>query len=255
MRILAFLLSGSLLFAQLESNTVTVTAARAVAVQPDQVVFSVFVAAPSTASFEEVLASLQGSGITAAQFSSISSPTQLVTTNPLLSVTPQQQWRFTVPEPLAKFKDTALMLAAFQKTFAQKANGFTLGFTVAGAQASQQLLTPRQCPVSDLIDDARTQAQKLAVAAGLTLGPILALSSASSTGALGGVIAVAPSVAQRSGDFSFSGTGSPFPGNYIPISRISQDSFASFLLGGISTLPPVQPLNCYLTVRFGASLY
>jgi hypothetical protein len=217
------------------------------------------VVAADSASFEDVVQSLQGSGITAAQLSGIGNPLTLVTTG-LPGVAAPLQWVFTVPEPLAKFKETAAMLAALQQTVAQKGNGFNLSFSVSGAQASPKLLTARQCPVTDLLADARTQAQKLSGAAGLTLGPILALSSANSTGVLASSIAViSPTPAQRNGDFSFllPGDTTPFPGNIIPISRISSgDIFASFLLGTIYTaLPPVQPLTCYLTVKFGATRY
>src|SRR5579862_2598794 len=113
MRILTFFFAASMLFAQLESNTVTVTATRTVTVQPDQVVFTVSVLSPPTASIDDVLAMLQGSGITASQFSGVSGPLQLSETTGISVGTSSQllQWTFSLPEPVGQFKATAATLS------------------------------------------------------------------------------------------------------------------------------------------------
>jgi uncharacterized protein YggE len=49
---------------------------------------------------------------------------------------------------------------------------------VEGTQVSQQLQQSQTCSNADLVADATAQAQKLAAAAGLTLGPVLQLSNA-----------------------------------------------------------------------------
>src|ERR1700682_1639233 len=60
----AFVLSVSLAYGQLDSNSITITASRNTAVEPDQVVFSVGVSAGLNSSLDDVLAALAGSGIT-----------------------------------------------------------------------------------------------------------------------------------------------------------------------------------------------
>ena len=70
-----------------------------------------------------------------------------------------------------------------EQTIAQNNSGLTLTFTVEGTQASQshKMQQSQPCSNADLIADATAQAQKLAAAAGLTLGPILRLSNAPSS--------------------------------------------------------------------------
>ncbi len=251
MRLLVFLLASSMLFAQLESNTVTVTATRSVALQRDQVVFIVSVITPAATSLDDVTAALQGSGITAGQLVDVANPLALVITASAPPAPRLLQWGFSVSVPVAKFKDTAAMLTALQKTIVQRANGFQLSYAVNGVMASQQSAGASLCPVADLIGDARTHAQKLAVGSGLTLGPIVGLSSVSSTAtptAVAAFIGLVP--AQRSGDFS-----SLLPGNIISIPGI-YDPYASFLLGGVLSVPStVQPLACSLAVKFAATRY
>lgn len=54
-------------------------------------------------------------------------------------------------------------------------------FSVQGTQVSQQLQQSQPCVISDLLANARMQAQSLAAAAGFTLDVILAMSSTVST--------------------------------------------------------------------------
>ena len=75
--ILGFLLSASLAFGQLDSNSITVTASQSVNLQPDQVLFAVYVSTPLTASLDDVLAAVKGAGITSANFSGVYSSATL----------------------------------------------------------------------------------------------------------------------------------------------------------------------------------
>src|SRR5579864_7275161 len=175
-----------LAFGQLDSNSVTVTATRSMAQQPDQVLFEVIVQSSINTSLDSVVAALQGSGITAANLSGVGSGPQLI---PVISPAPQPlpaaftpmiEWVFTLPVPLVKIKDTASTLSALQKSIVQQSNGLTLSFNVQGAQVSTQSQQSQVCPIPDLLADATAQAQKLAAAAGLSLGVVLAMSSAAS---------------------------------------------------------------------------
>jgi len=171
-------------FAQLDSNSATVTATRSMTQQPDQVLFAVFVQSGLNTSLDDVVAALQGSGITAANFSGVSTaPVTFASLTPTPqppTVTPMLQWTFALPSPLAKIKDTIATLTALQKSIAQQNNGLILSFNVQGTQVSAQSQQSHACPTSDLLSDARAQAQKLADAAGVSLGAVLAMSSATS---------------------------------------------------------------------------
>jgi hypothetical protein len=177
----ALVMSASLAFGQIDSNAVTVTASRNANLQPDTVLFGVGVTSGFNVSLDDVVAALAGSGITAANFSSVSSQQGLVFTGPVVpnppALQPMLQWNFALPVPLAKLKDTATTLSNIQQNIAKKNAGLAMSFSVQGTQVSQQLQQSQPCVVADLIADARVQAQKLADAAGLALGQILGLSS------------------------------------------------------------------------------
>src|SRR5260370_95859 len=68
-------------------------------------------------------------------------------------------------------------------TITQINSGLTLSFSVSGLQVSQDLLHSQTCTVTDLLSDARSQAQKLATAANLYLGTVLAMSGVTSMNA------------------------------------------------------------------------
>jgi hypothetical protein len=211
------ILSVPAAFAQLDSNSVTVSATRSMTQQPDQVLFAVNVQSGLNTSLDDVVAALQGSGITAANFSSVSTGANLVLNLPPTMAPPQLQWIFALPAPLAKIKDTVATLSALQKTIAQQNNGLTLSFNVQGTQVSAQSQQSHVCPTSDLLADATTQAQKLAAIAGLSLGSVLAMSSGTSvSGSVGSAV-----------------------------------SIAGVLLGA----PPVLPSVCSMTVKFALLRY
>jgi hypothetical protein len=179
-RILSLLLvlSASLAFGQIDSNAVTVTASRNANLQADTVLFGVTITSGVNVGLDDVVAALAGSGVTTANLSSVSSPQFIVALSPVTQPPPPiLQWTFALPVPLAKLKDTATTLNTVQQNIAKKNNGLTMSFSVQGTQVSQQLQQSQPCVVADLIADARAQAQKLADAAGLSLGSILAMSS------------------------------------------------------------------------------
>src|SRR6266481_4997507 len=94
------LASASLVSAQTDSNSITVVASRNTSLQADQAVFGVAVTSGLNASFEDVLGALQGSGITLASFTGVSSPlSPVVFSLPVIGTTPialmaNLQWSF-----------------------------------------------------------------------------------------------------------------------------------------------------------------
>lgn len=189
-RIFLFFMAVSYGFAQLDSNSLTVSATRSASLQADQAVFGIYVESDSTAGLNDVVAAVQGAGLTLANFLSVSSP-QLIYAPPAgPQPQPRLQWTFGLPVPIAKTKDTVATLTTLQQSLAQDNAGMRLTFSVQGTQVSLPLQQSQSCSMADLITDARGQAQKLAAAAGLTLGSILAMSSNTASTSLGSSVYV-----------------------------------------------------------------
>jgi len=155
-------------FGQLDPHTLTITATRQINLQPDQVVFALSVSSSAGTNFGQILAALTGQGITSANFTGINN-----------NLAPQLQWTFTLAAPLANLTTTIGTLTKLQQTITQNNSGLALAFSVNGTQVSQQLQQSQTCSTPDLIADATVQAQKLANAAGLAIGPVLSVSSGS----------------------------------------------------------------------------
>ena len=130
------------------------------------------------ATIDDVLAALPGSGITMAYFQGFNSGYLYTQSG---SQTATLQWAFQFAVPLTKVKDTVTLLTGFQQA-AKKNNGLSITFSIQGTQSSAP---PQTCSLSDLVADARAQAQKLASGAGLSAGNILAMSSPTSSGTFG----------------------------------------------------------------------
>jgi len=178
------LLCCSLAFGQVESNSITVSASQNASLQPDQAIFAVTVQSGVNTGLDDVVAALQGSGITAANFTGVNTQGQaiaILSAGPLPTPVPTIGWTFSLPVPLANTKATVATLTTVQQNITKLNNGMTLSFNIVGTQVSQQLAQSQTCSLAGLIASATTQAQNLASASGLTLGSILALSSATSS--------------------------------------------------------------------------
>lgn len=159
---LLFLMTVSA-FAQLDDNTITITATRQATLQPDQIVFSVSVLTPQAAGLDVVLAMLPGTGVTEANLGEVysNSPNAL-------------QWYFTLATSFLEASATVKLLTQLES----QSKG-AVSFYVQGTQVSQALQQSQPCSQAALVADARNQAQMLASAAGLTVGPVLAVSDGS----------------------------------------------------------------------------
>jgi uncharacterized protein YggE len=169
--VLAILLLGAApAFGQIESHTVTISAARSLVFEPDQIVLQLSVRSNPSATLDQIVGALSSLGVTGADL------TGTYNSNPLTL-----SWNFSFTAPLANLTATMGSITKIEQTIAQNNSGLTLTFYISGTQVSQQLQQAQTCPNSDLISDASAQAQKLASAAGMTLGPILRLSNALSS--------------------------------------------------------------------------
>jgi uncharacterized protein YggE len=185
-RIFIFLATATAAFAQLDSNSVTVSASRNTSLQADQAVFAIYVNSGLNVNLTDVVAAVQSAGLTLSNFQSVSTTQSGFIQVPggptgIPSMQPALQWVFALPVPVSKIKDTATALNTLQQSIAQSKNGMTMSFSVAGTQVSPGLQQSQVCAMPDLLSDARAQAQKLAEAANMTVGAILAMSSSTAT--------------------------------------------------------------------------
>ena len=175
MRGLTFLLlaSASISFGQLDSNSVTIQASRGIDLKPDVATLGVSVASGLSTGLDEVVAALHGTGITSANLVGVGTIARI----PLRGSTSETSlsWSFSLSVPFAALKNTVATLSALQGNLARQSGGLTLEFSVDGSDVSPQLRSAQTCPIPDLIADARSEAKKLTDAAGMGLGPILAL--------------------------------------------------------------------------------
>jgi uncharacterized protein YggE len=170
-----FSLAAAPVFAQLPSNTLTITANRTINPQPDEALFSLSVTSSATTNLGQIVAALSGVGITSENLAGVGNNT----------TPPSFQWNFTLDVPLSNLTATIASLNNLEKTIAQNNSGLILTFTVEGTQvspAAQQQQQSQPCSNAELIADATAQAQKLAAAAGMILGPIMKLSNAPTAG-------------------------------------------------------------------------
>jgi uncharacterized protein YggE len=159
--------------AQIDSNSITVTATRNASGPPDQAVVSVAVSSGYGVNLSDVLAAVQPVGLTVANFTGLNStPILNPFPGPIPAPAPAVNWSFRLLAPLNKLKDTLAALATLQQNIGKNNSGLGLQFAVQGTQSSQT----QPCSPTDLMTDARAQAQKLADASGLTLSNVLALS-------------------------------------------------------------------------------
>jgi len=203
-----YLIGASLLFGQLDSDTVTIQASRSISVTPDQTAFYVSISASPATSLDQIVAMLAPIGINASNFTSVFANNQSL------------QWSFRLAVPFTKTTSTIASLIALEHSIGQNNSGMSLMFQIQGTQVSAQAIQSQTCAAKDLVADAQAQAQNLAAAAGLYIGPIVAISDGSSI------------TAAQIYD----------PSTSVPVSRLA---FA-FPLFGYSTTPS----GCYLEVKF-----
>jgi len=219
MRKLIWLLAfAPAVWAQLDDNTLTVSASRPLpSLQPDQAVFSVNAITPLSASLDDVLALLAGSGITAANLVNAQESGSSTQTG-IPGISPSLQWTFSLTVPIAKLGSTAAALNTASLASTSQISYNVYSQISAAAQASQQ------CPYPLLVQDAQTQAQKLASISGVNLGPMISISDGSSLTSSGYLAVV------LAGNFA----------QGIPASR----------LGSFFTAPIAPPPSCTMTVQF-----
>jgi uncharacterized protein YggE len=114
-------------------RTITVTASRNATVAPDLGVITVDVVTPTDAALDDVLAAAQGSIVTAANFTSVSTVNRLDSTGKTYH--DYLDWGFTLTTALSNLKATLGQLTALQVAVGTKNNGMTV-FVLAARDAN-----------------------------------------------------------------------------------------------------------------------
>ncbi len=175
---LALLLCGSAGWAQLQTNAILITASRTLNVAPDQAIFDIQVSSGYGASLSDIVNILSPAGVTASDFASLT-PLFLYAVGPNSTGTNYTlSWGFTLTVPLSQAPGTLNQLTSLA-TKTNTTNPLSVSFSLIGTSTSQA--AQAACPINDLVADATAQAQTLADAANLRLGPILAVSNQIST--------------------------------------------------------------------------
>jgi uncharacterized protein YggE len=207
------------MFGQPGPNTITITATRTNAIQPDQVLIALNVQSSTTAGLDDITGALSTAGISDANF------TQVYTfqSSTGLQIQTTLVWSFTLTAPLSQLSATLTQLVAAQQTISGNHSGLTLSYSVEGIEISPQLAQSQPCSERALLADAQAQARKVAAAAGVSAGAILSMGQGVS-----GVAVPTPAIATAA--FLTTGIG-----------------YASLLRSPV--LPTPSP-TCTLTVQF-----
>jgi hypothetical protein len=154
-------MAAGLSAADLDNNTVTVTASRPVSVQPDQVQILVQLTTARDAGLDDVLGKLKGIGVVAANLTGV------------YGSATDSRWSFMLPVSFSGLKTTLANLVQLQRSTGPQ----PLTFYVSGAQVSETAQAAQACPLPALVSDARKQADAMAAAAGMRTGAIVSVSN------------------------------------------------------------------------------
>lgn len=224
-------------FGELDDNTLTVTSSRALTFQPDQVVISVTASFESTAVLDDVLPAVQSAGVTLANLSGVYTYNTPVTLGPNRQT---NEWFFVLQVPFSNLGSELTALATLQRSI-QKNPARSLSYYVQGTQVSPQLSATGVCPYTALFQDAGAQAHTLASAAGVMLGPVVAISDETS---------VYPPVSAGLGAYAFYNTPAILIGDFAipPVRPVTFSAVGSF--AGVLSVPSFPQNTCTLSVQF-----
>jgi len=211
-----FLALAGLASAQLDDQTITVTATStpATASRADRFFVTMEVTAALGASLDEVLKTVSATGVTEQDLSYVSEPRggPLCPTPPpgCLSSPSTIRWGFSFTAPIAK---ATTVLSTLQQLSSRTSPAMPISIWVQGSGPAATPAAP-DCAYPTLISQARRQAESLAAASGARVGQVLAMSDAPASAYPVGAILV-PTAVLRLVDFSSSMLGDATP-TYVP---------------------------------------
>jgi len=165
---------------------------RSASALPDQVQFVISIGSGADAGVDDVLSVARGAGLTLANLTTVSyaPPYEIVPSPPPPDPTTGTTtggtgtaenrlpviWSFSLSTPMAQMKSTVGLFSALQTNLLRDGK-YSLAFFLEGISVSPKAQQAQSCPLPELIADARTSASKMASAAGMSTGSILAMSS------------------------------------------------------------------------------
>jgi hypothetical protein len=201
--------------AQLDPDTITVTAYGSQStLAPDQLVFNLAVRANPVIGLDEIAGALSGAGISAKDLFTMYQPSSCVHPDGTLCAAEPVTWIFNFVTSVKKLPDVLGAIGIAQQ--AQPSLAISLQGYASAA--------PQPCAITTLTSDARSQAEKMATAAGFRVGPVVSVID----GAGGPTIGVPVSI--------YGGIGTPAL------------AFGNALVSNILTSPQSPP--CAATVQF-----
>src|SRR5580692_9183335 len=124
-KLLLFFACCPAVFAQPDLNVLTVTASRALNIQPDQASLLVSVTTSLNTGLDDVLSALQPANITVASFAGVGGSVSSGTTNAVEWI-----WSFTPTVPLSSLKGSLASLATVQQALSKAVNPMDLEYYV-----------------------------------------------------------------------------------------------------------------------------
>jgi hypothetical protein len=225
MRTIALLLAfSSWACAQLDDNTITVTASRNVIAAPALMSITTSVGAPFDARLDDVMAIVQPAGITLGDLSSV------------YAYSPDRGSTWTFRRNVAD-KEQAAALAALEQIRQQltrnRVQEYWLSYSLDSMPGAAE------CPLPALVSDARAQAKRVADVTGVKVGPVFALTH-------GEVTAGTPTYAY----FAVYNPATAVAGSGAVAGSYGSVGLASFLIGvpSLYFVPP--PSTCSISVQF-----
>ena len=222
-RLLFILVAASgALCAQIDSDAITVTASRSIHLPLDRLLFTINVRSAVDATLDDVGQALRSSGVSGAVFTNVNTPYSYLGVALPLGL----DWTFELRAPLANLKATlALLDTARQKS------------QIALTYSVQSESGPLACSPADLLADATARARLLASAAGVGLGPVLAMAMSMTDAVLPRTI-VLPTASFRTGNFT---------PQFVPT-----DAFIPISSSLVTSIPiaSIPTASCALKVKF-----
>ncbi|MFN7992613.1 MAG: hypothetical protein U0Q18_03385 [Bryobacteraceae bacterium] len=203
---------------QFAPNNISIAASQVNRIVPDMVSFRIDIESPLTGVLDDINAALQSAGLSGATLGGVQ-------TRPYYDVDPEQSyldWSYYLTAPLTSPGATVKALLSAQQSVPKQNPALSLSFYIFGTSSSgsQQ---PASCSQPELVAAAQIQAQKVASAAGVKVGPILSLSSG----------------------------GMPILGQGFAAGNISSITYASIQPGGsLVLLSGLPSSSCTTTVQF-----
>jgi hypothetical protein len=158
------------------TNTITIHSTQGYGLQANQARVVIGITSGVNSALDDVTSALEGDGITGATLSGVNTVSGFAFAGNQPQPQPQIEWTFTLEVSLSNPGAVLAQLTKAQQTFQTQNSGLSLNFAVEGVSSSGTFscTSPQNLAVAALTQ-AQNQAQEIAAAAGVHVGPVLSL--------------------------------------------------------------------------------